>query len=103
DAVPIGFQPALEPLLEPTVQLLDLLGHEGPSIRKCQNTDGGHGPCSFPQERRLCPFTETRTARIMPARARGSVSNRERSAWELARSPGEASNIRRLTPAVLSA
>src|SRR5919204_6522198 len=43
----IVFQPALEPLLEPTVHLLDLLGHEGASIRKCQNTYGRHGQCSL--------------------------------------------------------
>jgi hypothetical protein len=49
----IVFQPALEPLLEPTVHLLDLLGHEGASIRKCQNTYGRHGQCPFPDAGRL--------------------------------------------------
>jgi hypothetical protein len=39
----IVFQPALEPLLEAAVHLLDLLGHEGASVRKRQNPDCCHG------------------------------------------------------------
>jgi hypothetical protein len=51
--VPVGFQPALEALLEATVHRLDLLGHKGASIRKCQKTYGRQGQSPFPYERRL--------------------------------------------------
>jgi len=44
DRVPVRFKPLPEPILEAAVELVDLLRHEGPSIREHQDTDRCHRP-----------------------------------------------------------